>query len=68
MLSQIGLEKFDFLRKVALDRASCVYPERARYSEEAVDVNVQATAKNIGIETKFPFDKNPASFALALID
>jgi len=54
--------------KCTLDRASCVYPARARYSEEAVGVNVQATAKNAGIKTKFPFDKNPASFALILID
>jgi predicted metal-binding protein len=68
MLSQIGLEKFDFLRKMALDRAECVYPARARYSEEAIGVNVQVTAKNAGIKTKFPFDKNPASFALVFID
>ena len=54
--------------KCTLDRASCAYPTRARYSEEAVGVNVKATAKNAGIKTKFPFDKNPASFALILID
>lgn len=64
----MGLEKFDFLRKMALDRATCIYPTKARYSEEAVGVNVKATAKNAGIKTKFPFDKNPASFALILID
>jgi predicted metal-binding protein len=51
-----------------LDRASCVYPTKVRYSEEAVGVNVQATAKNAGIKAKFPFDENPASFALLLID
>ena len=51
-----------------LDRATCVYPTKARYSEEAVGVNVQATAKNAGIKAKFPFDENPASFALLLID
>ncbi len=51
-----------------LDRATCVYPTKARYSEDAVGVNVKATANNAGIKTKFPFDKNPASFALVLID
>jgi predicted metal-binding protein len=54
--------------KCTLDRATCVYPTKARYSEEAVGVNVKATAKNAGIKIKFPFDKNPASFALILID
>lgn len=53
--------------KCTLDRANCVYPTQARYSEEAVGVNVQATAKNAGIKAKFPFDKNPSSFALILI-
>ena len=51
-----------------LDRKTCVYPTRARYSEEAVGVNVQATAKNAGIKVTFPFEKNPVSFALLLID
>ena len=54
--------------KCTLDRASCAYPTKMRYSEEAVGVNVQATAKNAGIKAKFPFDENPASFALLLID
>jgi predicted metal-binding protein len=53
--------------KCTLDRATCVYPTKVRYSEEAVGVNVQATAKNAGIKAKFPFEKNPASFALLLI-
>ena len=51
-----------------LDRATCVYPTKARYSEDGVGVNVKATAKNADIKAKFPFDKNPASFALVLID
>lgn len=54
--------------KCTRDRATCVYPTQARYSEEGVGVNVQATAKNAGIKTKFPFEKNPSSFALILID
>lgn len=54
--------------KCTLDRATCIYPTRYRFSEDAVGVNVQATAKNSGIKAKFPFNKNPASFALVLID
>ena len=46
----------------------CVHPELARWSEDAVGVNVKKTAANAGIEFKFPFDKNPDSFALLLID
>jgi predicted metal-binding protein len=54
--------------KCTLDSASCVYPTRARYSEEGVGVNVQATARNAGIKFTFPFEKTPESFALLLID
>ncbi len=46
----------------------CVHPELARWSEDAVGVNVRKTAANAGIKFKFPFDKNPESFALLLID
>jgi predicted metal-binding protein len=46
----------------------CVHPELARWSEDAVGVNVKKTAANAGIEVKFPFAKNPESFALLLID
>jgi predicted metal-binding protein len=51
-----------------LDKATCIHPTKARYSEDAVGVNVKATANNAGIKVKFPFDKNPSSFALVLID
>jgi predicted metal-binding protein len=54
--------------KCSLDRATCVYPTKARYSEEAVGVNVQATAKNASIKFTIPFEKNPESIALLLID
>ncbi len=54
--------------KCTLDKATCVHPIKARFSEDGVGVNVKATAKNAGIQTRFPFDKNPASFALVLID
>jgi predicted metal-binding protein len=46
----------------------CAHPEMARYSEDAVGVNVKKTAKNAGISFIFPFPKNPESFALLLID
>jgi predicted metal-binding protein len=46
----------------------CVHPEMARYSEDAVGVNVRKTAENAGIAVTFPFEKNPESFALLLID
>ena len=53
--------------KCTLDISTCVYPAKVRYSEEAVGVNVQATAKNAGIQFTYPFEKNPESFALLLI-
>jgi predicted metal-binding protein len=46
----------------------CVHPDLARWSEDAVGVNVRKTASNAGIEVSFPFAKNPESFALLLID
>jgi predicted metal-binding protein len=46
----------------------CVHPTMARYSEDGVGVNVKKTAKNAGITFTFPFEKNPESFALLLID
>jgi predicted metal-binding protein len=46
----------------------CVHPNLARWSEDAVGVNVRKTASNAGIQVNFPFAKNPESFALLLID
>jgi predicted metal-binding protein len=46
----------------------CVHPNLARWSEDAVGVNVRKTAANAGIEVSVPFAKNPESFALILID
>lgn len=54
--------------KCNLETKVCVHPELARYSEDAVGVNVRKTAQNAGIEVIFPFPKNPESFALLLID
>jgi predicted metal-binding protein len=46
----------------------CKHPELARWSEDAVGVNVKKTATNAGIEFTFPFAKNADSFALLLIE
>lgn len=46
----------------------CRHPELARWSEDAVGVNVKKTATNAGITVTFPFAKNPESFAILLID
>jgi predicted metal-binding protein len=54
--------------KCNTDTKICAHPDMARMSEDAVGVNVKKTAKNAKIEFVFPFPKNPASFALLLID
>jgi predicted metal-binding protein len=46
----------------------CRNPNLARWSEDAVGVNVKKTAANAGISVTFPFAKNPESFAILLID
>src|SRR5208283_2366993 len=46
----------------------CVHPNLARWSEDAVGVNVRKTASNAGVQVSFPIAKNPESFALLLID
>ncbi len=46
----------------------CRNPNLARWSEDAVGVNVKKTAANAGISVIFPFAKNPESFAILLID
>jgi predicted metal-binding protein len=54
--------------KCNVETGICVHPTMARYSEDAVGVNVKKTARNAGISVTFPFEKNPESFALLLID
>ena len=46
----------------------CRNPNLARWSEDAVGVNVKKTAVNAGMTVTFPFAKNQESFALLLID
>jgi predicted metal-binding protein len=54
--------------KCNIETRICVHPNLARWSEDAVGVNVRKTANNAGIQVSFPFAKNPESFALILID
>ena len=54
--------------KCNVEKGICVHPTLKRYSEEGVGVNVKATAENAGIKFTLPFDKNPETFALLLID
>ena len=54
--------------KCSTETRICVHPSLARYSEDAVGVNVKKTAQKAGMTITFPFDKNPESFALLLID
>ena len=54
--------------KCNVEKGVCIHPTMKRYSEEGVGVNVKATAEKAGIKFTFPFDKNPETFALLLID
>lgn len=54
--------------KCNMETRICVHPNLARWSEDAVGVNVKKTAANAGIEVSFPFAKNPKSFAILRID
>ena len=54
--------------KCNVETRVCARPTMARYSEDAVGVNVKKTAKNSGIQFKFPIETTPVSFALVLID
>jgi predicted metal-binding protein len=54
--------------KCNIETKICAHPNLARWSEDAVGVNVKKTAANAGIEVTFPFAKTPESFALLLIE
>ena len=54
--------------KCNIETRVCAHPNLARWSEDAVGVNVKKTAINAGITVSFPFAKNPESFAILLID
>jgi predicted metal-binding protein len=54
--------------KCNVEKGVCIHPTMKRFSEEGVGVNVKATAEKAGIKFTLPFDKNPETFALLLID
>ena len=54
--------------KCNLEKGFCVHPTMKRYSEEGVGVNVKATAEKAGLKFTLPFEKNPETYALLLID
>ena len=54
--------------KCNVEKGVCIHPTMRRYSEEGVGVNVKATAEKAGITFTLPFDRNPETFALLLID
>jgi predicted metal-binding protein len=45
----------------------CTHPTEARYSAQAVGINVLQTLENAGMPIPYPFKKNPESFGLLLI-
>jgi predicted metal-binding protein len=45
----------------------CTHPTEARYSAQAVGINVLQTLKNAGIPIPYPFKNNPESFGMVLI-
>jgi predicted metal-binding protein len=45
----------------------CLHPTQARYSAQAVGINVLQTLENAGMPIPVPFKKNPESFGLILI-
>ena len=50
-----------------LEEKICTHPTEARYSAQAVGINVLQTLENAGMPIPVPFKKNPESFGLVLI-
>lgn len=55
-------------QKCNVEKGVCLHPERRRFSEEGMGVNVKATAEKAGIKFTFPFKDFPETYALLLID
>ncbi len=55
-------------QKCNVEKGVCLHPERRRFSEEGMGVNVKATAEKAGMKFTFPFEKFPETYALLLID
>jgi predicted metal-binding protein len=54
--------------KCNVEKGVCLHPEKRRFSEEGMGVNVKATAEKAGMKFTFPFEKFPETYALLLID
>ena len=54
--------------KCNVEKGICLHPTMKRYSEEGVGVNVKATAEKAGLKFTLPFNKNPETYALLLIE
>jgi predicted metal-binding protein len=50
-----------------VEEKMCTHPTEARYSAQAVGINVLQTLENAGMPIPYPFEKNPESFGLVLI-
>jgi len=50
-----------------LEEKICTHPTEARYSAQAVGINVLQTLENAGMPIPVPFNKTPESFGLVLI-
>ena len=50
-----------------LEEKICTHPTEARYSAQAVGINVLQTLENAGMPIPVPFEKTPESFGLVLI-
>jgi predicted metal-binding protein len=50
-----------------VEEKMCTHPTEARYSAQAVGINVLQTLENAGMPIPYPFNKNPESFGLVLI-
>jgi predicted metal-binding protein len=53
--------------KCNIKEKMCLHPTEARYSAQAVGINVLQTLENAGMPIPVPFKKNPKSFGLILI-
>jgi predicted metal-binding protein len=53
--------------KCNIEQKLCIHPTEARYSAQAVGVNIKQTLENAGIPIPFPFKDAPETFGMVLI-
>lgn len=54
--------------KCNVEKGVCLHPEKRRFSEEGMGLNVKATAEKAGMKFTFPFEEFPETYATLLID